>query len=198
MAGLFRTYRAGARWPRIPWFGAENRRRSIMTIDFEASCLPKHGRSFPIEVGVSDLAGTSRSWLIRPHDRWRDWGWTEEAQAMHGLTRDRLEAEGEPPQDVLTELSVAVRGRQVVADSDLDIEWLKTLAAAVHRPLSFKIDHVAVLLDAWNVSAERAADAMRAADRLTTVRHRAGPDARWLALVLKALQPADAAAQPPK
>lgn len=160
-----------------------------MAIDFEASCLPKHGRSFPIEVGVSDLAGTSRSWLIRPHAQWRDWTWTEEAQALHGLSRARLEADGLPAEDVLAELSMVVKGRQVVADSDLDIEWLKILAAAAHRLMTFKVDHVAVLLDAWNVTPERAADAMRAADRQTTVRHRAGPDARWLALVLNVLRP---------
>jgi hypothetical protein len=191
MRGLFRSRRDGPGLARPSWLGGAKRERAIMTIDFEASCLPKHGRSFPIEVGVCDLAGTTRSWLIRPHSHWRDWTWTEEAQALHGLTRARLETDGLAADDVLAELSATVKGRQVVADSDLDIEWLKTLAGAARRLTPFKVDHVAVLLDAWNVTAERAADAMRAADRQTTVRHRAGPDARWLALVLNSLRPAD-------
>jgi hypothetical protein len=191
MRELFRSRRDGLGWLRPPWLGGAKHRRPIMAIDFEASCLPKHGRSFPIEVGVCDLAGTSRAWLIRPHDHWRDWTWTEEAQALHGITRARLETDGFPADEVLTELSAVVRGCQVVADSDLDIEWLKTLAAAARKLATFKVDHVAVLLDAWNVTPERAADAMRAADRQTTVRHRAGPDARWLALVLDGLRPAD-------
>nr|MEC6700676.1 hypothetical protein [Sphingobium sp. SJ10-10] len=44
---------------------------NYVTIDFEVSCLPHHGRSFPIEVGIADSQG-SRAWLIRPaiYARW--------------------------------------------------------------------------------------------------------------------------------
>jgi hypothetical protein len=166
----------------------------VVTIDFEASCLPRHGRSFPIEVGVSDLQGRSRAWLIRPHDDWRDWGWTDEAERLHRLSRDRLQQDGLPAATVLRELTATVRGCQVVADSDLDAHWLRTLTAAAGATQSFKVGHVSALLDAWRTTPEAAADAMLAADRLTRERHRAGPDARWLALVLDALRPREASA----
>ena len=55
-----------------------------MAIDFEASCLPRHGRSFPIEVGIAG-GGIARSWIIRPHAAWAGWDWTAEAEALHGL-----------------------------------------------------------------------------------------------------------------
>jgi hypothetical protein len=100
----------------------------ILTLDFEASCLPKHGRSFPIEVGISDLRGVSRSWLIQPHDSWRTWAWTAEAERLHGLDRGQLEREGLPADQVLAALAGAVDGAYVVADCDLDADWLKTLA----------------------------------------------------------------------
>ena len=38
---------------------------TIIAIDFEASCLPRHGRSYPIEVGVAG-DGIERSWIIAP------------------------------------------------------------------------------------------------------------------------------------
>ena len=37
----------------------------IVTIDFEASCLPQRGRSYPIEVGIAGNKG-SLAWLIQP------------------------------------------------------------------------------------------------------------------------------------
>jgi hypothetical protein len=162
---------------------------AIMTIDFEASCLPRHGRSFPIEVGVSDLAGRTQAWLIRPHPVWHGWEWTAEAEGLHGLSRRQVEREGLPAAVVLQNLAAAVRGHAVVADSDLDARWLRTLALAAGAVETFHVGHVSGLLDAWQVTPERAADAMRAADRMTCERHRAAADARWLALVLEGLSP---------
>ena len=52
----------------------------ILAVDFEASCLPRHGRSYPIEVGIANENGTARSWLIRPAVLWEGWTWTEEAR----------------------------------------------------------------------------------------------------------------------
>ena len=170
---------------------------AIMTIDFEASCLPRHGRSFPIEVGVSDLAGRTQAWLIRPHPVWQGWGWTAEAEGLHGLSRRQIEGEGLPAAIVLQNLAAAVRGHALEADSDLDARWLRTLALALALALAagavepFRVGQVSGLLDAWQATPERAADAMRAADRMTRERHRAAADARWLALVLEGLRPRD-------
>ncbi|GFE75937.1 hypothetical protein NTCA1_35860 [Novosphingobium sp. TCA1] len=40
-------------------------------IDFEASCLPEYGLSFPIEVAAARIDGQSRAWLIRPLPVWK-------------------------------------------------------------------------------------------------------------------------------
>lgn len=76
-----------------------------VAIDFEANCLPRHGRSFPIEVWVTDGRGV-RSWLIRPVAERRAWDCTNEALALHGISPER----------------------RVVADSSLDSYWWRMLA----------------------------------------------------------------------
>jgi DNA polymerase III epsilon subunit-like protein len=162
--------------------------KPIMAIDFEASCLPRHGRSFPIEVGIADLRGNARSWLIRPHTCWADWSWTAEAQALHGLTRDALRRDGRPAHEVLAELGEAVRGHRVIADSMLDRDWLAALASAAARPAPCRIDHVAELFDELGATPDAVATARGRADRLPLKRHRAGDDARWLAGLITCLQ----------
>lgn len=165
---------------------------TILTIDFEASCLPRHGRSFPIEVGIA-ADGVTRSWLIRPHDSWAGWDWTAEAQALHGLSRDRIEQDGEPAATVLAELAAATLGRRVVADSLLDQQWLDTLALAAGASAPFHIDHVATLFDEQGADEARIAAAVAYADKQGAVRHRAAGDALWLAAVVGHLTGARAA-----
>lgn len=119
---------------------------TFVAIDFEASCLPRDGRSFPIEVAISGIEGT-RSWLIRPAPQWHDWCWTEDAGRLHGIPRPIIEHEGRAPATVLTELGAAIAGRRVFADSSLDADWLATLAAAAGRAASFRIEHASLFVD---------------------------------------------------
>lgn len=167
----------------------------MLAIDFEASCLPRHGRSFPIEVGLAGTDG-ARSWIIRPHPDWAGWGWTAEAEALHGLSRARIERDGLPAHVVLDQLVEAVGGQRVVADSLIDPYWLETLAAAAGRAAPFAIDHVATLLDERQVDEAQISEAVRIADQRCPTRHRAGSDALWLACVMAQLWP-DLAAAPP-
>lgn len=161
---------------------------TILSIDFEASCLPRHGRSFPIEVGLAG-DGMTRSWLIRPHDAWAGWDWTAEAQALHGLTYAQVVQDGMPADVVLAQLVEAVAGRRVVADSLIDQYWLDTLAAAAGKPSPFVVDHIALVLNEHPVEEARIAAAVAIADRHCPTRHRAGSDARWLAMVIAHLSP---------
>jgi hypothetical protein len=167
---------------------------TIIAIDFEASCLPRHGRSFPIEVGIASGDGLARSWIIRPHDSWAAWDWTAEAEALHGLTRARILAEGLPAGQVLRELENAVRGRRLVADSAIDQYWLDTLAHAAGTGTDLRIGHVTALFDELGVTGAAIRAATAHADRTGAVRHRAAGDARWLAAVIGAL---GHGAQPP-
>ncbi|MEI9852878.1 MAG: hypothetical protein WDN24_20705 [Sphingomonas sp.] len=92
----------------------------IVAIDFEASCLPRHGYSFPIEVGIAVNGDHVRSWLIAPDPGWEGWDWTREAEALHGISRDHLIAHGRPAGIVLAELTAEVGANRLVSDSSLD------------------------------------------------------------------------------
>jgi hypothetical protein len=164
----------------------------IIAIDFEASCLPCHGRSYPIEVGICEGAQAARSWLIRPHPDWTGWGWTEEAQRLHGLSLDRLRREGLPAPLVLAELGTALRGRRVVADSELDEYWLHALAKAAQAAPPAQIEHVERVIAELESSDDELVAARNRADQRPFARHRAGGDAAWLAAFIAALRGAAA------
>lgn len=160
---------------------------TIITIDFEASCLPRHGRSYPIEVGIAGIgegAITSRSWLIRPHRDWQGWGWTARAEALHGLSHQRIVGEGVDAAQVLDELMVAVDAHRLIADSLIDQYWLDTLAAAAGQQAVPVIDHISVVMDESRAGEMRIARALDQANALVPSRHRAAVDARWLAVVV--------------
>ncbi|SFR96097.1 hypothetical protein [Sphingomonas jatrophae] len=158
----------------------------LTTIDFEASCLPVHGRSYPIEVGICDERG-ARAWLIRPAPDWAGWDWTAEAEALHGITRERLAAEGLPVARVLGELAAAVHGRRLVADSYLDARWLDTLAAAAGEPAPARIEHVEAILSRGGHGDAALIEACRIADMAVPRRHAAAADATWLFTLLESL-----------
>lgn len=158
-----------------------------LAIDFEASCLPARGRSYPIEVGISDNRGNARSWLIRPDAAWADWCWTEEAERLHGLSREDLFASGQPAAQVLAELNAQIGHAQAIADSDLDARWLQTLAQAAGIAPQFRITHLSEILDPLMPSRAAVRIADEQAAKIGTLRHRAAQDARYLATWLDAL-----------
>lgn len=157
--------------------------RRILTLDFEASCLPCRGRSFPIEVGVSDLHGNARSWLIRPMPEWRDWYWSSSAEALHGIRREQLEREGLPAAEVLALLAAATAGARVIADSYLDGQWLRTLADAAGREPPIALDHIASLLDELGTTPSDMRIAEEVVANSNLRRHRAREDAQRLGLL---------------
>jgi len=159
----------------------------LVAIDFEASCLPRHGRSFPIEVAICGPEGV-RSWLITPHADWREWDWTDEAARLHRITRADLASEGQAPAIVFAELMRAIAGRRVLADSHLDADWFALLAQAAGSPVRARVEHAGLLLDEIGASAAHIDTARRFADRHCHAQHRAGPDARWLWCLLARLE----------
>lgn len=162
---------------------------SIIAIDFEASCLPRHGRSYPIEVGVSSIHGT-RNWIIAPHPLWDGWDWTAQAEALHGISQAKVAREGLPAAQVWSELVAAIGPMRPVADSRIDQYWMDLLAQAAGAQTSLTIDHVATLMDEWRVDESMIAQAVATADCAYPFRHRAAADARWLAAVIGGLRPA--------
>ena len=162
-------------------------RGRLLAIDFEASCLPRDGRSYPIEVGVADSDGRRRSWLIRPAPEWADWHWSAEAEALHGISRQRLAAAGLPPVRVLAELGSSVSGGRIFADSTLDDDWLRTLARAAGVRPPFRVGHFATLLDELGTTPAEMAEAEAAAAAADLRPHRAADDAARLGLMIGAL-----------
>lgn len=168
----------------------------FVVLDVEASGLGK--RSFPIEVGVAYTAtGEVRSWLIRPHPAWDGWEWSDEAEHLHGISRSLLDAEGLPAEDVAAALAEAVQGHTVLSDSSLDDGWVAKLYRATGREPPFGIEGFGPVVDVLagglptplgGRPPQAVVDAMAEAERrFPEGRHRAGPDARRLAEVIRIL-----------
>lgn len=163
-------------------------------IDFEASCLPEYGRSFPIEVAVARIDGTSRTWLIRPVEAWRFWDWSPEAEALHGISRDLVEREGVSPQVVLAEMAAFVADCPVYADADLDAYWLEVLAHGVRQSPPFAVHYLGEYMVERGYTRPQVVAALAAARERLPVEHIARDDASRLALTVKLLMDGEAVA----
>lgn len=159
-------------------------------IDFEASCLPNEGLSYPIEVAVARVGGVSRSWLIKPAAKWFYWDWSPAAEALHGISRGMLKSKALPPQQVLDELVSEVEGCRVYADSDLDSYWLETLGEACGRPSPFPVLYLGELFAQMRMTSGAIARAEREALACLPQEHVARHDARRLAITVELLSAA--------
>ncbi|GEM_PF-1394733 len=156
-------------------------------IDFEASCLPEYGLSFPIEVAAARIDGQSRAWLIRPLPVWKTWDWSEEAEALHGISIATLESEGLPPEQVLSELTAFVGLREPYSDADLDQYWLETLCQGIGAGLPFAIRFLGEWMAAWGCTRPEVDAALEEARIRLPQAHLARADAKRLALVVRLL-----------
>lgn len=154
----------------------------VAVIDFEASCLPAFGASYPIEVALVAVDGQVLvSALIKPHARWENMAWDPAAEALHGISRAWLEAEGRPAFEVLMDLNLAAEGYRVVSDSGLDEVWLQRLFMATGVPAAFDIGPIGELLTDPGPIASAAECAYFRFPQM----HRATPDAQRLAETLR-------------
>lgn len=102
-----------------------------MFLDFEASSLGPD--SYPIEVGWAGEDGSLESWLIRPAADWTDWDFT--AEAVHGLSRERLLAAGRPHDEVARRTLEALSPHAVyVSAPSWDGKWMSVLLRAAGLP----------------------------------------------------------------
>ena len=100
----------------------------FLIADFEASSL--HHGSYPIEVAWVDEHGQGEAHLIRPAEGWEDW--SVASQTIHGISRERLAADGEDA------AAVAHRVADVFGDANavycdggwFDQGWLNVLTGA--------------------------------------------------------------------
>jgi DNA polymerase III epsilon subunit-like protein len=103
----------------------------LVFLDFEASSLSDDG--YPIEVGWIFEDGRSESYLIKPAPQWTDWD--AEAEALHGISRAMLEAEGTDHSVVAHRLLDQLSGSTVYASApSWDGKWLSVLFRASGIP----------------------------------------------------------------
>jgi hypothetical protein len=114
-------------------------------IDIEASGFGP--RSYPIEVAWSDESGEIHRCLIDPTPV-PEWDfWSDDAERVHGIDRERLRRNGWPPDYVATRLEEALAGKTVYSDApDYDALWFGRLFQAVRRPVPCRVEHIDELL----------------------------------------------------
>lgn len=103
---------------------ASNGNQRPPIVDVEASGFGSH--SYPIEIGIVLNTGQRFSYLIKPYSDWIHWD--EEAEALHGISREQLAAEGQHPVDVAIELNEVLYGQTLYTDAwVVDKPWIETL-----------------------------------------------------------------------
>jgi len=103
----------------------------IVFLDFEASSLGKQG--YPIEVAWVFASGEEESHLIKPAESWTDWD--PKAGRIHGISRQQLQTDGEPVEDVAHRMMTVLSGRKLYATApSWDGKWLSRLLRAAGIP----------------------------------------------------------------
>lgn len=103
----------------------------VVFLDFEASSLKKAG--YPIEVAWVFGTGFEETHLIKPAPDWIDWA--DDAQAIHGISRATLVAEGEPHDAVAQRMLTVLSGLALYATApSWDGHWLSRLLRAAGLP----------------------------------------------------------------
>ncbi len=152
-------------------------------LDIEASGFGRH--SYPIEIGYVLPDGSARCTLIRPADHWLHWD--RSAEALHGITRDKLMRHGRSVADVAQALNSDLAGRTAYCDGWAhDYAWLAALFEEAGLRPRFKLETVGRLLDERRLSHLGEARAAALAE-LGLQRHRASNDARVLQRALQRL-----------
>lgn len=153
-------------------------------LDIEASGLGR--RSYPIEVGLVLPDGQSFCTLVRPESDWTHWD--PQAEQMHGIARDLLQARGRPASEVALALNERLAGQVVYSDGWAnDYSWIGLLFDAADMQPRFKLENLRSLLsedeaERWHVVKDQVCT------ECAITRHRASADARLLQLTVLRLR----------
>lgn len=156
-------------------------------LDLEASGFGRG--SYPIEIGFVQGQGVPFCSLIQPAPDWDHWD--EQAQALHGISRELLQRHGRPREWVAQELNSRLCGQTVYSDSwAYDYSWLARLYDSVGMQPRFKLDDLRRLLS--EDEALRFGDVkQQIRSEVQLKRHRASADAKLLQMTLmRVKQPA--------
>lgn len=153
-------------------------------LDMEASGFGKN--SYPIEVGYVLPDGQAFCTLIRPASGWTHWD--ASAEALHGISRERMIERGRTVGEVATHLNEHLAGLTVYSDGWAnDYSWLAALFDAADQQPAFRLDNLRALLH--EDEAARWHDTKESVMReMHLQRHRASSDARLLQLTIMRLR----------
>lgn len=114
-----------------------------LIMDIEASGLGRG--SYPIEVGVVMPDGETHCMIVRREPEWQHWD--EQAQMLHGISRDVLEIHGHDVIDVAVHLNQWLAGQLVYSDAwGNDSSWLGLLFDCAGISQHFKLESLRSLL----------------------------------------------------
>ena len=145
-------------------------------IDLEASGFGRG--SYPIEVGFALENRDIHSFLIRPEEEWTHW--SEEAEQIHGITREQLLKDGMSIEDIALKLNEMLRGKTLYSDAwSFDSSWIGRLFDSAEIVQRFRIDTINKLLkpeqvEFWHPTKEKVLE------ELGLKAHRAGIDVQVL------------------
>ena len=150
--------------------------RIPVVIDVEASGFGRGG--YPIEVGVVLPDGSPHCYLIAPVRGWTSWD--EEAEAVHGISRELLDNHGRPAREVAERLNMLLGGKTVYSDAwAFDMPWLGKLYDAVNMEQKFRVGALQELMTPQQLESWKAVR-LSVEQELSLKRHRASGDARIL------------------
>ena len=170
--------------------------------DCEASCIG----GLPIEIGwafIDTATGEiqSESHLVKPPLHWdMQPVWDPDAEKLHGISLEKLRAQGRPPFKVARRMNEVLAGRELFSDGPADDErWLRIIfdEAGLDPAFTIRRTHADVLVGqlaaklGWDSSNYEAAKAE--VDRLSPTAHRAETDARHLAVLWRIISRGTAA-----
>lgn len=142
-------------------------------IDLEASGFGSE--SYPIEVGFVLNDGKKFCTLISPAPGWTHWD--TKAEAIHHISKEILNTNGKPVEQVAAELNSLLSGRILYSDGwVVDKPWLTTLFYAAKMPMEFSVSPLEMILteeqmQIWHDTKNRVETS------LNLERHRASNDA---------------------
>lgn len=158
-------------------------------IDIEASGFGRG--SYPIEVGVALANGATACMIIKPEQHWRHWD--DDAQRLHGISRETLQAFGQPAIEVARFLNQMIGSQVAYSDAwGNDSCWLALLFEAAGIAQQFKLDSLRGLLTEQQAARWHFIKDQVISSRAFT-RHRASNDALILQYTyLKCIEATDA------
>lgn len=145
----------------------------ISVIDVEASGFGFD--SYPIEVGVITRSNQRLCFLIHPFSDWNYWD--DNAELIHGISRDVLLDKGKYPLEVCNALNVLLRNTTVYSDAWVhDYDWINKLFYRAKIKMEFRVSPIESVateeqLTKWDATKKLVIS------QLGLARHRASSDA---------------------